>query len=551
MQPDNTEVLRAISSSFKEIGDDTLALQYINAALKINKRDAKAYMIRGHIYFSSGKVNEAFEDYQMCLQVDPDHYGCQYMKALALATLGRFYESVKASTKVMLSNLRTTFVPEYSQSFYLREFARYLHSRLDTPLKEYRFDDDLDPSLKEMWIKNLPWNAKNYTEQPGIQPHISDVEPVAFKDLPNDAKILLCKASSFEELVQYHSDGFMANWRTNKAMALGVIDVAQTALRYWKSPVSMRGWKGKRFSWRDIFEVALKWRKLTSMWYPVVWLDSLPKNVLEAGLANRILFSVGNHHMPKFMPYFPKVFDLAKSMIRKIFSQKLSGKAQEQLQRTSSVKDFVSVLKKTSPTLHTAFEVCLQIPSTRRKSSKLDGVLLNLSGQRDDDISFLLESSARPARTNQFTPELEYLWGKLSDDVMKQKNIKDAQNDFNTILTMMYYFYNFIPLSKGSSAVAYTVALGLFLAIGQEVTGPIPVEKQPDLEAMLSSTPEVFIKNIQRWLGLRRTSIKQIQKLPSVTETFATSRSIIEALNTNTDEEFCKERMPGYLKRNP
>ena len=30
--------------NFREIGDDTLALQYINAALKINKRDAKVFI---------------------------------------------------------------------------------------------------------------------------------------------------------------------------------------------------------------------------------------------------------------------------------------------------------------------------------------------------------------------------------------------------------------------------------------------------------------------------------------------------------------------------
>ena len=63
-------------------------------------------------------------------------------------------------------------------------------------------------------------------------------------------------------------------------------------LRYWKSPVSLRGWKGKRFSWRDIYDVGVKWRKLVSMWYPVVWLDLFPKNVVDSGLSNHILFSV-------------------------------------------------------------------------------------------------------------------------------------------------------------------------------------------------------------------------------------------------------------------
>eukprot|EP00795_Rhopilema_esculentum_P013228 gene13228-4048_t len=523
IQPENSDALKAIGDAFKELGDDKLALQYVNSALKLDRRDLKALMIRGHVHFSSGRVHEAIEDYSTCYQLDPSQYGCQYMKALGLATIGRFYESVKESTQVMVSNQGSTFVPEYSQSFYLREFSRYLHSHLDTPLHEYRFDEDIADNLRETWVKNLPWSGKNYTEQPGIEPQINDVETINFKELSNDAKILLCRSSAFEELMQYHSDGFMPNWRTNKAMGLAVLDVAQTALMYWKSPVSLRSRKGKRFSWRDIYDVAIKWRKLVSMWYPVVWLDLFPRNVIESGLTNHILFS----------------------------AQKLSQRAQEQIQKASDVKEFVTVLRKASPSLHAAFAVALQIPSTRRKSSQLDGALLTLSGQREDEMSFVLESVSKPARTNQFHSELEYLWGKLAEDVSKHRSSKESSSDINTVLTMLYYFYNFIPLSKGSSAVAYSVALGLLLAIGQEVTGPIPIGKQPDIEALLSGSPDAFIKGITPWLGLHRIPIQQIQSLPSVRDTFPTSRAVLEALNSVTEDEFCRKRVQGYVKRLP
>ena len=45
-------------------------------------------------------------------------------------------------------------------------------------------------------------------------------------------QILMCRASVFDELIQYHSDGFMPNWRVNRAMGLAIVDVAQTALKY-------------------------------------------------------------------------------------------------------------------------------------------------------------------------------------------------------------------------------------------------------------------------------------------------------------------------------
>ena len=43
---------------------------------------------------------------------------------------------------------------------FLAEFSRYLHSNLDKPLQDYRFEEDLDDDLREMWAKNLPWNGK-------------------------------------------------------------------------------------------------------------------------------------------------------------------------------------------------------------------------------------------------------------------------------------------------------------------------------------------------------------------------------------------------------
>ena len=39
-------------------------------------------------------------------------------------------------------------------------------------------------------------------------------------------------------------------------------------------------------------------------------------------------------------------------------------------------------------------------------------------------MSFVLESVSKPARTNQFHSELEYLWGKLAEDVSKHRSSK-------------------------------------------------------------------------------------------------------------------------------
>jgi hypothetical protein len=49
----------------------------------------------------------------------------------------------------------------------------------------------------------------------------------------------------------------------------------------------------------------------------------------------------------------------------------------------------------------------------------------------------------------------------------------------------VYYWYNFMPLARGSAAVGYTTILSLFWALGMPITVPIPKDYQTDWEAIL------------------------------------------------------------------
>lgn len=46
------------------------------------------------------------------------------------------------------------------------------------------------------------------------------------------------------------------------------------------------------------------------------------------------------------------------------------------------------------------------------------------------------------------------------------------------ICAYTYYWYNFMPLARGTAAVGYTTMLGLFWAAGMPVTTPIPTDYQ-------------------------------------------------------------------------
>lgn len=72
-------------------------------------------------------------------------------------------------------------------------------------------------------------------------------------------QFLVCKSSTLGPLIQYNSAGFLPNVRHHLAMGFAVLDVAQVAHKHWKGGRSSK--TNKKMSWREIFDVAVKWRR--------------------------------------------------------------------------------------------------------------------------------------------------------------------------------------------------------------------------------------------------------------------------------------------------
>ena len=61
-------------------------------------------------------------------------------------------------------------------------------------------------------------------------------------------------------------------------------------------------------------------------------------------------------------------------------------------------------------------------------------------------------------------------------------------------LRVLFYWYNFMPLARGTAAVGYTALLGLLLAGGREVTAPIPPNTQVDWEVRAGGCGCVYVQ---------------------------------------------------------
>nr|XP_006122055.1 tetratricopeptide repeat protein 13-like [Pelodiscus sinensis] len=71
-------------------------------------------------------------------------------------------------------------------------------------------------------------------------------------------------------------------------MGLAALEVMQAVQRTWtNSKVRMNG-KTRLMQWRDMFDIAVKWRRIADPDQPVLWLDQMPARSLSRGFNNHI-----------------------------------------------------------------------------------------------------------------------------------------------------------------------------------------------------------------------------------------------------------------------
>eukprot|EP01023_Acetabularia_acetabulum_P065506 TRINITY_DN8686_c1_g1_i1.p1 TRINITY_DN8686_c1_g1~~TRINITY_DN8686_c1_g1_i1.p1 ORF type:complete len:166 (+),score=28.76 TRINITY_DN8686_c1_g1_i1:289-786(+) len=96
------------------------------------------------------------------------------------------------------------------------------------------------------------------------------------------------------------------------------------------------------------------------------------------------------------------------------------------------------------------------------------------------------------------TQKLKFVLPSESDDKMQATR---------SILRFVYYWYNFMPLARGSAACGYASLLGMFMALDMPISTQVPEGVQVDWEAILATSPEQFIGAVESWL-LPQSQIK-------------------------------------------
>ncbi|KAM6462299.1 tetratricopeptide repeat protein 13 isoform 3-T3 [Liasis olivaceus] len=532
---DFIDAYKSLGQAYRELGNFEAAMENFQKALMLNQNHVQTIQLKGNMFYHHGNLDEALKNFKRCLQIEPYNEVCQYMKGLSHVAMGQFYEGIKAQTKVMLNDPLPgqTATTEYLKVKYLR-------------VTEYNIDTDLPEKFKDHWAKNLPFLIKDYEEQPGLQPNIKDVQLQKFENYKSSVQEMICVANHLGSLMQYETVGFLPNKRMHRAMGLAVLEVMQAVQRTWvNSKVRMNG-KTKLMQWRDMFDIAVKWRRIADPDQPVLWLDQIPAQSLSRGFNNHISLIRGQVINMRYMEYFDKILHFIKDRILIYHSannHKELLEVREALEQVHKVEDLLPIMKQLNSKTRDGFTIHTKVPSLKNPGKEYDGFTITITGDRIRNLLFSVETQTTEARTQLYHTEIDALYKDLTikgKTYILSAEPRETDVICNLILSVLYYFCNLMPLSRGSSIVAYSIIMGALMASGKEVSGKIPKGKLVDFEAMIASSSEAFSKVAKGWLNLKSIS-PSYKSLPLVSESFPTLRTMMEALSA--DSSHCLKRL--------
>uniref|UniRef100_A0A8C2I7G6 Tetratricopeptide repeat domain 13 n=1 Tax=Cyprinus carpio TaxID=7962 RepID=A0A8C2I7G6_CYPCA len=504
LKSDFRDAYKSLGQAYRELGDFENAMESFQKALLLDQNHIHSLQLRGMMLYHHGSLQEAIGNFKRCLQLEPYNEVCQYMKGLSHVAMGQFYEGIKDQTKVMLNDplLGQKASSEYLKVKYLREYSRYLHSHLDVPVAEYNVDQDLPGNFKNHWAKNLPFLIEDYEEQPGLQPHIKDVLPQNFDSYSAEVQKLICTADRLGALMQYDTLGFLPNLRIHRGQITYKLMHIQYMIQY--------------------------------------------NNCFHCFFF--LLFHRGQIINIRYLEYFSSILSFVKERLlvyHGAYNLRGLQEVKQALENVNKVEDLLPIMKQFNSKTRDGFTVNSKVPSMKDPGKEYDGftITITITGDRVGNMLFSVETQTTDERTQQYQSEIEALYKDLTakgKTLMLSTELGDADAVCNLILSLVYYFCNLMPLSRGSSVVAYSVVMGALMASGKEVLGRIPSGKLFDFEAMTTASPDRFSKTVKSWMNLKSLP-SWYQNLTSVSETFQLTRTMIEVLNTDSSSHCPKK----------
>ncbi|KAL3346385.1 hypothetical protein AABB24_025033 [Solanum stoloniferum] len=583
-----------LAQFYQDLANSEKALECLHQILQIDERYTKAYHLRGLLLHGMGEHRNAIKDLSMGLAIDSANIECLYLRASCYHAIGLYKEAVKdydAALDLELDSMEK-FVLQ-CLAFYQKEIALYTASKINSEFSWFDIDGDIDPLFKEYWCKRL--HPKNVCEKVYRQPPLKESLKKGKQrkqefTFTKQKTALLQAADSIGRNIQYHCPGFLHNRRQHRMAGLAAIEIAQKVSKAWRAlqaewrnSTKGTGKSGKRLrrreklnsvslnrggagcstssssdtstsysliderltgrsmmSWNHLYSLAVKWRQISEPCDPVVWINKLSEE-FNTGFGSHTPLVLGQAKVVRYHPNFQRTLTVAKAVIKenksvcnkedRIIDLSEQQKLQEIMDAESS-SDLYRVVGQD-------FWLATWCNSTALEGKRLEGTRITVVKMGEIGYDFAIRTPCTPARWDDFDVEMTSAWEALCDaycgenygstDFDVLENVRDA------ISRMTYYWYNFMPLSRGTAVVGFIVLLGLLLAANMEFTGSIPKGLQVDWEAILEFDSSSFVDSVKKWLYPSLKVSTSWKSYPDVTSTFETTGSVVAALSTYSD----------------
>lgn len=561
-----------MGQAYKEMADEQQALHHFGLALKDNAY-AHGHYLRGLAYFGMGLHKHAYNDFTQSLKIDRNFFEGWWMRAVCASGLG--LESSAVSDFDCALALR----PDHP-AWYQRQLALFYHHHLDKPLTDFNIDAALGAEFKEWWCKRNP-PASHLPKQPNINPSIPDVNLN-----PNSASWLITPemmsliefASQVGRWVHQDSPGFLKNRRQVAMAGFAAIEIAQALRKAWgtsKTPKATKNGNtnsngkakssaaaqsanqkstskldGKsssknrsphQFGWRDMYDIVVKWRQYSEPNDPVWWVDLLTKEAFSEGFGSHTPIITGQCKVIRYGRMLERSLPIFKKLAKE--QCVMSADAKAKIDAATSPEDLFALTNRD-------YFVVTPCHSTAVPGKIMEGTRLTVQLSPPEGYEYSIRTPGTPPRWVDYDIELTHLFEQLTINAKTlfaetEKSGKQAsaaelesitllrEKITENILSIAFYWYNFMPLARGTAACGYISILAMFLATGTHLQAKIPTNVMLDWDAILLPTPKDFIFTCTEWMLPGRTPLDEttFESLPAVQSSIPTLRHLFTVLN--------------------
>lgn len=147
--------------------DNKSCLRYVDEALFLDSTYADAYYLRGAVYVEQGKMNFAFEDFEMAYSLDPHLFRAKLNIAVLLLDAGQYQNALE-----LLVELKTEPIDFIGELLYYSGEALYMLHDMEGACDEWREaaslgDKDAENNFKKICLDKsgkVRFKRRNYAQ---------------------------------------------------------------------------------------------------------------------------------------------------------------------------------------------------------------------------------------------------------------------------------------------------------------------------------------------------------------------------------------------------